>query len=275
VTSYTEDLYKNELLDLEEGYCVSLYTPFYKKKDNENKFNKLLNDTRVHLERCQSSEYDVKKTLDNAKDFFINEFEAKREANSVALFFSKQGYVSRYLQEELPLSTIMVGRRFFIEDLEGYIKENDSYFLVSLFKGQLGFYKISGDEVFEIKLNSFNESFEQLLRDYEGEDVLQYHITGTGASSLNFHGHQSEKRLEEDILRKHVKYIADSVYNFLEQNNYSQPLVISTSPEILGVFREYNRYPNFISENIKTSSLKKLDSKLMLNEEKFEQLISY
>lgn len=254
VSKKIKEIYKKELIDIEKGYCVSLYTPIYVsgygKQHNKNKFSKLLHDVRTHLSRCDLSYDEISEIVDECEVFFSKHLSFDRETRSLALFFSKEGFVCKYLTEELPHSIIRVGREFYLGELEGLIEESFCYFLLKIFKDDVAFYKVVDDNVSDIKLNVFMNTFDELCENQILEKELQFHVNSAGSSSLQFHGHSSDNNFETNALKNYLKNVANSINNFMNTNSYYQPLVLATTPEMLGVYKEFNRYDGLVSKNL-------------------------
>jgi hypothetical protein len=254
LTKKINEIYKDELIDIEKGYCVSLYTPVYvpgnKKQHNKNKFSMLMHDVRVQLQRCDLSNEEISEIVGRCVVFFSKHLSFDREVRSLALFFSKEGLVCKYLLEELPNSIIRVGREFYLDDLEDLIEESVCYFLLKIFKNEVAFYKVDNDKFVAIKLDVFRNTFDELCNGHVLEKELQFHITSAGSNSLKFHGNTSEKEFESNALRNYIKNVTNSVNHFMDSNSHHEPLVLATTPQLLGLYKEFNHYNGFVSKNL-------------------------
>ena len=256
-------MFENKTLEgIRSSYCVSIYTPVYnnhnKSGNNESKLNKLKNNIRNHLETFELSEEQIKNMLELFDNFIQTNKTFRYPINTLVVFFSDKGLVSKTYQEELALSEVFVEKDFVTEKLNKLESSGSDCFILKLYQDEAKLYKNSSGTLTELSLTGLNKTFKALYEDIEVIQNIQFHITSSGASTIMNHGHRDEDKFLEDKLKKYVKNIETEVSKYLSKQDEKLPLILASSPKIAGIYRECNSYDNLfenlVSINHKHSS---------------------
>lgn len=256
------------LSSLESECNVSVYTPVYNsrgKTDNNSKFSKLKKNIIDHLGKFNLSKSQTELILKPFEDFISSNKVFNYPINSLVIFFSEKGIFTKTYEEEFPLSEIFVQSSFELEKFDQFESKIKDHYILKLFQDEAKLYKSSNSELKEISLPELNKTFKALYEDIEIIQNLQFHVTASGADTIMNHGHKDEDNFLYDRLRKFVKNIESEVTSYLNKDKDKLPLILASSPEITGIYRECNSYENLLENvlkiNRKHSSVKELGKK--------------
>lgn len=242
------------LNNIESDCNVSIYTPIYNSQDqtdNESKLNKLRKNVMDHLNKFDLDESRSIAILSHFDEFISNNKRFNYPIKSLVLFFSEKGIFAKTFEAELPLSQIFVNEKFELDKFNQFESKVNDHYILKLFQDEAKLYESRSGNLNEISLPELNKTFKAFYKDIEIIQNLQFHVTASGAETIMNHGHKDEYNFLSDRLRKFVKNIEAEVSAYLKSKKAKSPLILASSQEITGIYRDYNSYENLLENVLK------------------------
>ena len=248
-----EDL--RQLIDSNEGPCVSLYMPTSRNAGNDvnkmkirmksliksvdNKIRKVWNYNSKQSKEFLQPLYD----LTSDRNFWFN------QSLGLAIFLSKEQF-SYY---RLPLNfekESFVSDNFVIKQLIPELFEDRKFYILTISKNNNNLFRCTKEDIREIELENSPDSIEDTLKYDDPEKSIQYHSNSDNGSAI-YHGQGvTDEDNKEDFMR-YLREIDEAVYDYLHNSN--APLIIMSVEEIFPLYKRVNSYANLLDEFVKGS----------------------
>lgn len=258
--------YEEALSEIQDEHSVTIYSPVrngVREEDkNLSKVLKLISQVEDNLARMNLKLGEIKEITSKATDYIKNNHQFFQPTNTLCLFFSKKGLVSKKISTEVPSAQVTVSKDFSTEYLDKYFEENLEFYLLKINQGSTEFLKVTDDKYQTVDIPGLEQNINNFYNDIEISQELQSHSSSSGANEQIFHGNESENKNFEDKLEKYIKHTAELINKKLKYDDL--PLILATGERIKGIYRDYNNYENLldtsISVNRKHSSVKELSN---------------
>lgn len=246
-----ENEFIKELDNINANNCISIYMPveqgIYNAHKNLKRLTKALKDCEDLLNKGSNDKKTNKELIKSAEEYLEANHQFNPPIKTLCLFISERGIIHRTLNTEIPKHNIEVSGDFNLKILEEFYSKEQDFYLLRINQSSVEFTEYKDAQAKEIKLAEFNEALKLIEEVGERDKGLQNHATATGGAAVMHHGHKDEDTNFQDKLNKFSKKIAEAVNQYLSSQAAKHPLVISSTEDIIGLYRKHNNYEQLIS----------------------------
>lgn len=244
-----------ELMNPEEGLCVSLYMPTHRTGPDVRQdpilLKNLLNQAEEELVNANVNRLVVNTMLKPAKELIDDYKFWRNQSNGLAIFASAK----KFLMYKVPQSfdkLLVVTSRFHIKPMIPILSNNQSFNILGVSQDLIRFFQCTMNSISEVELEGVPTSMKDALGYEDFERYLQFHTqtgSGEGKRSAVFHGHGDDTReVKEDILR-YFRIVDEAMKEYFEDS--STPLIIAGVDYLIPIYKEASNYPNILDKGIK------------------------
>jgi tetratricopeptide (TPR) repeat protein len=246
-----EKEFLKELDNINSNNCISIYMPveqgIYNAHKNLKRLTKALKDCEELLNKGSDDKKTYRELIKNAEEYIEANHQFNPPINTVCLFISENGIIQKTLNAEIPKHNVEVSGNFNLKILEEFYSKEQDFYLLRIDQSSVEFTQYTDAQAKEIKLPEFSEALELIEEVIEHDKGIQNHATATGGTAVMHHGHKDEDTNFQDKLTKFSKKIAEAVNKYLKSENDKLPLVISSTEDIIGLYRKHNNYEQLIT----------------------------
>jgi hypothetical protein len=253
-----------EALSKQRGqHLISFYIPTHRvagiEKDRIRYKNMLARLQDVLLARGLD-EPTSKRLLATATAKLEDEAFWQQQSDCLGVFIDAAETQFHYLPLELE-ELYFVGDKFYVLPLLPFAQEKDIFYLLALSQNAVKVYEGSRYTMAELEKNKdFPDSLASVLHTYESEKSLQHHNAG----GTVYHGQGGGQQMEKARYREYLRQV-DAGIQTMACDDDQTPLLLYTTPELAGIYREVNTYPHlqegFIHGNAEKEDLGTLHEK--------------
>lgn len=254
MSKITEKLIQ-ELLQVEEAPCLSLYMPTHRHHpDNQQdpvRFKNLLKEAEQSMLQKYSSE-ETRKFLEPFEALLSSKNFWNHTKDGIGIFKS----ADKFETVKLPIDVealVVVADSFHTKPIRKFLQSVDRYHLLGLSLHEIKLYEGNRHSLEEIDLKGdVDTTIEEAL----GSELTDEHITAasyggaSGESSAMHHGHGGKKNEVEIDAERFFREISSQI-----EENYSKPndlpLVLAALTEHHHLFHEVSKNPHLQSEGVK------------------------
>lgn len=257
-----------ELAQVQHAPCLSLYMPTVRfeaeQEQNHIRYKNLLKDARAQLKQAGHREDEVEELLREAREQQEDVSFWRSLSNGLAVFITPES--TRFYR--LPLDfgeLVVVGERFHLKPLFPLIASNNRYYVLALSQNDVRIYQGTHYAISEVDAREIPESITEALAFDDPEETLQQHTSARAGrrSDAEFHGHGGD---EDDssarpqvLLKRFFDQIDNGVRDILRDED--APLVLAGVEYYLPIYRDANKYPHLVEDQIAAGNPEHLNPK--------------
>jgi len=260
------------LAQMQNDVCISLYMPTVRFESdlsqNPIRYKNLLRDARGQLTSQGYREHEVDEFLDTAQRQLDNTSFWRGMSEGLAVFITPESTVFY----RLPLSfeeIVVVGHRFHLKPLFPLIATNNRFYVLALSQNDVRLYQGTHYALSEISSAEIPSDIVEAIRQYEDpERQIQQHTakkTSRGRHDAAFHGQgvPSDDMSSEpqDELKRFFRKVDSGMRERL--GDEQAPLVLAGVQEYLSFYREANKYPYLVEDEIVAGNPEPLNAQEM------------
>lgn len=236
--------------------AVSIYLPTHKAgpamREHPIRLKNLLRAAEKKIGHAPTAD----KILKPAWSLVGREREWQHMDRGLALFLTEDEMQTMKLPIE-PAEQVVVQRGFYLRPLFKFLDDGQRFYTLILDRKDPQLFLCSRDSFDRVAKDIVQESFKALVAKTELPAEVGYHSSSTssaqgGPGTAKFHSQGESpgdyRKVEVD---QFVQGIAKALDNALKEE--TAPLVVAGEPEMLGMFRDHDRYGHTLSESVKHS----------------------
>lgn len=266
-----------ELQDFSKKSCVSIYLPLERTEGangmsnpNRIKLKNLLNEACEELVKSGASSSEAKKAIKRGQEILEQQHVFWPSYGGTVVVFIHEKMVQTYrLPAEIEQS-LSVGQGFNTTPLEQFMKNNESYFLLTLSHNEVNLYEGDRFQLEQVELDDFPASMEETLNLDEYPKFTEAHpehssrtAERTGMQAEGYHGHYDKANVNKTLLVDFFRRIDKKLHGLLQMKN--RPLVLAGVDYLIPLYKKVNTYnelyPEHLSGNFENSQLDNLRKK--------------
>lgn len=208
-----------------------------------------LKEVRKKLEERGVPQEDCQVILDPVQDMLEDHNLWTKMWKGLAIFSTSEGFFKMFKLPYAVQDRVYVDEYFLVTPLARAVNLEYDFFLLSLNRGRVRFYK--GDYVGMCEINMsdhFPPSMEAYLRFDEADATVQQHSGNGRMGNAIFHGQGSEKDVEDEHLQRYVNEIVKSLQGWVTDKH--APLILAGEKRMLSEFRNQFKYPHLMEDHI-------------------------
>jgi hypothetical protein len=259
-----------KLIETKDQVCVSIYLPTIQagqeRKQNFIRFKNLLQKAKEQLPDFGLTNEHVFEFLKPGFDYWDKTDQWDYPSKGLACFITKD----QFLTYRLPLEfeeIAVVSKNFHLRPLLPLFARNGKYFVLALNQKGAKLYHATAQSIEEIKLpENIPTSMEEVLKYDEKERHVEQH-SGVGPQQRRpgmkqtmFHGQNVGKDEHKKDLKRFAEAVDKAVMEKL--NEEKAPLVLVGISELVGVYREANKYKYLVEEFVDKNPADMKESKI-------------
>jgi len=244
-----------QLAEVESEHCVSMYIPTYKGGKEQNLhlsqgyLNSCIKQAENELLEYQISNLDIKTYLKPISDLLSNVEFWRTPSEGSVLFLNNKGLETYKIPIPVKSQTY-VANHFYVKPLVSLFTDDHKFFLLELSQDYVKLYEASR---YYCKEMFIDELAPEKLQDTVGYDyrpkMLQFRTgQATPAGVGSFHGHGEGKDEDKLEIEKYFRAINNGILKLLHKKK--EPLVVSCVDYLFPIYKEVNKYPFLLKENI-------------------------
>src|SRR3990172_12636211 len=246
------------LVETREGPCVSIFQPAHRAgpdtrthaRQDPVRLKNLLREAEKRLAAAGLKARQARGLLGPARRLLDDLTFWQYQSDGLALFIAP-GLIRTF---RVPLSfeeLVVVAERFHIKPLVALLGGDGLFYVLALSQNKVRLLAGTRDHVREVELPGAPQSIEEALRYNDPERQLQFH-TGTPAAgerrAAMFHGHGTGIDDAKENLLRFFQQVSHAVNGLLR--GAPLPLVLAGVDYLLPIYREANRHPVLLEEEI-------------------------
>lgn len=267
------------LSQVQDEHCISFFLPTHRvagiEKDQIH-YRNMLSKVEKVLEDQGLNPPEIRKKLADAQAVLKRETFWRDLSDGLAVYI----YQGKTEFHPLPLELetyVYHGRQLYLKPLLSMINDGSDFYCLALSRDEVRIFEGERFTLTEMVKNAdFPESLAQILATYDGETTLQQHA-GAQQSAV-FHGQGGGKDVQNARLEEYLRQVDAGVLTMACDDD-TKPLVLYTTPKLMGIYRQVNTYPNllhdYISGNPEGENLYTIHEKAwLLLEDRFDALLA-
>lgn len=238
------------LASIKSEHCISLFIPTHRVdgiQEDQIRYKNALGKIRVDLHQAGLTEQAINKVLKEAEEKLDDQRFWQQLSDTLAVFIY-DGKTQFFL---LPIrfeEYLFIGDQLYLLPLLPMVNRDDNFYLLALSQNEVKVYEGSRYALSELEKNeAFPKNLQEIQNRYVQEANLQQH-TG-GSSDTIFHGHGTDKAVEDARLQEFLREVDEGIQKLVCDDDKT-PLILYTTPTLLGLYREVNTYPQLLEEYV-------------------------
>ncbi|MCB0585396.1 MAG: hypothetical protein KDD06_08745 [Phaeodactylibacter sp.] len=246
-----------DLFERRGNHLVSVFIPTYRanhsQEDRLRLKNALLEASR-QLEEHGFQKQEARAYLEKAFELLENQRFFTELSDGLCLFVGEDFFS----WEVLPVNFnpyVFVGNRFYLRPVLPVLTGQSRFFLLALSQNEVRFFEGHQHSITPVRIDDLVPgSMEEMFEMSDVKEHLQHH-SGQGARrgkqgsrEAVYHGQASGKDDHKDDIKKYFKEIDRGLMEMLYDE--TPPMVIAAVDYLVPLYREVNRYPHLLDENV-------------------------
>lgn len=257
MTGFPDTQQLAELRGFDKPCCVTIYAPAASSAEadpNRIEMKNLLRQASIALGDTALTQRDIKKTLRPVKDLLKNGRFWSQHRGSLALFVHADFF--RWYQIptiDIP-HEVTVEQGFNLEPLLAAMRDNRSYFVLTLGHKDVQLYEGDRYNLEPVPLKDFPADMREVLRLDENPQAWETHSIApgrAGKASEAMHGQYNVSQVDKQRLEKFFRRIDHRLHRYLAKRN--KPLILAGVGYLLPIYRKVNTYTNLWPEGIRSN----------------------
>ena len=246
-----------DLAQTEAAPCISLFMPTFRfeadQEQNAIRYKNLLKEAKNQLKEMGRREEEIDTLLKDARARMDDTVFWRNVSDGLAVFITEGA--TRFFRLPIDFEELaVVGGRFHLKPLFPLIASNNRYYVLALSQNDVRVYQGTHYAISELDGKDIPESIIEALAFDDPEKSLQQHTANQagGRRDAEFHGHGGD---EDDAsarpqvaLKRFFDQIDEGLRGILQDEN--APLVLAGVEYYLPIYREANKYPHLIDDQI-------------------------
>ena len=242
----------------EAAPCISLYMPTFRfeadQEQNAIRYKNLLKEAKNQLKETGRREEEIDALLQEVKARMDDTAFWRNVSDGLAVFITEEA--TRFFRLPIDFEELaVVGERFHLKPLFPLIASNNRYYVLALSQNNVRVYQGTHYAISELDTKDIPESIIEALAFDDPEKSLQHHVSNRagGRRDAEFHGQGGGN--EDDVsaqpqaaLKRFFDQIDKGLRGILQDEN--APLVLAGVEYYLPIYREANKYPHLIEDQI-------------------------
>ena len=234
---------------------ISIYLPTYREdpetKENRNRINlkNKIKAARQELEDQRYKENEIEEYLKPLNDIMKDAGFLRNLGDGLAIFLNENTF--EYYRLPLNFDSILyMGNDFYLLSLLRPVRENKSFYILSLNLHGVKLYKADRFSIEEEKVEAFvPEKIEEVtgFDDYRNK-VYQHSSALVGGGQTFYQGHARGEEEKKQEVKRFLRYVEDGLQTILQDK--TEPLVVASVDYIFSLFSDTTRYKHLMSKNI-------------------------
>lgn len=236
------------LAAVDSSHSVSIYIPTHRVdgiQEDQIRYKNALTEAAHQLStQTHLSAKEIKRLLKPATAK-LEETEFWQHLSDCLALFIYDGH-TEWHTAPLPIDThVYVGQQLYLKPLLELMNDSSGFYLLVLSEDKVRPMEGTRYMMSEmIKNDDFPENLAEILRYYDPENSLQHH-SGSGSDGVVYHGQGAGKQVEKARLEEYLRRVNEGVMTMVCDND-KKPLILATTPELVGIYREVNTYPHLL-----------------------------
>lgn len=257
----------DDLINQKESICISLYLPINRfglnPQKNHIRFKGIVRKARDKILAKGMTYKEAEKFLYGAVNNLSEDELWSNASRGLAVFISHNMLKYFHLPFRVD-ETVIVDNKFYIVPLIKLFEEDAQYYILGLSQNGARLYKGSPEHLEEIEIKDIHTNMTEALGFDTSEKPLQFHGAVKGGSigrrggSVIFHGGDSFKNFNKNLLINYFRIINKNIYEYLKPKE--RPLILAGAKHLLPIYKQINTYKNTTEEGI-VGNPEKLGSK--------------
>ena len=236
------------LAAVKEDNCISFFIPTHRVdgiQEDQIKYKNSIAELSKSLLAKDLNPAEVDDLLKEAKSKLQDEEFWQQLSDTLAVFIYNGKTEFYFLPYKLDAYTF-IGDSLYLLPLLPMSKREDDFYLLALSQNEVKIYEGDQYNLAELEKNdAFPESLAQILATYDADSSLQHHSGGD--NSTIFHGQGAGEDQENVRQEEFLRRVNEGVQEMACDDD-SKPLIVYTTPSLIGLYRQINTYPN-LTEN--------------------------
>lgn len=240
--------------------CISFYIPTRRVdgiQEDKIRYKNMLSVIDKELKAKEISPQEVNEIMRTAYDKLEDEEFWQHLSDTLAVFIYDGKTEFHYLPLKID-SYHFIGNRLYLLPALPFTSASSQFYTLALSQNEVRVFEGSSYSLTELKKNSdFPENLAEILRLYDGEKTLQHHGGGSNAPAPQgqgggndatvFHGQGGENANDKARLEEYLRRVDEGIKT-MSCDDDKKPLVLYTTPELAGIYRNVNTYPHLIED---------------------------
>ncbi len=246
----------DKLLNAQNGLCISIYIPTHRAGNevlngqDQTLFKNKIREAKALLARHDVPEEEIEKYIKPAEDLLNDNNFWRYQSGGLAVFITK-GHSQHFKLPVAMPEMVYVLNQFYFTPILPLLSQNGRFFVLWLYRDNLGFYEATLENIREIDVSSFvpDNITEALQPDVRGKDQDWRHATTTVNGSNIVHGSGYNKGDEEhERVREFVQDVDNKLQRIL--HDADEPLILAGVDHYCTLFRKHSKYKNIVKDVI-------------------------
>lgn len=239
-----------ELASINSEQSISLFIPTHRVdgiQEDRISYKNALGKIRVELHRAGLPEQEINKILREAGEKLDDQRFWQQLSDTLAVYIydgKTQFFLLPIRYEEF----LFIGDELYLLPLLPMVDRKDNFYLLALSQNEVKVYEGNRHSLSELKKNdAFPANLQEIQNRYVQEANLQQH--SGGSATTIFHGHGASNAVENARLTEYLREVDEGIQKLVCDDDKT-PLILYTTPTLLGMYREVNTYPHLLEEYV-------------------------
>lgn len=246
----------NELIYIEQQWCVSVYLPTHRMgmdiQQDPILLKNLLKDAEEQLSARGVKLSGIHNILEPVRMLLQDQSFWQHQSDGLAIFLSDKGFRCYRLPlkfEEL----LVVADHFYIKSLLPLFTGDGQFYILALSQNHIRLLHGTHYNINEVDIRELPSNLVEALRSDDNEGHLQMHTSSTAGAARGrtpiFHGSGGEIESGKNDLLRYFRLIDEGLTELLK--GIGAPLMLAGVEYLLPIYKEANTYLNLIDPVIK------------------------